>query len=176
MRWWFLAAGVMLAAPAMAQDTPPQIIQSDGSVVVKSSGDADGSAKTDPLVQVVETALKVSFVCADTGCAGSSSQLTAEGEAGDAATITFTPMADGLHASVAGQAMSLVVKQGQAFDLRIHWSNGHRVSFDLYRTDPATGIASMESRDVQLKGNVQDLSFKASHGTLTLLSQSYLLR
>ncbi len=176
MRFCFLAAALVMAAPAMAQDAAPHIIQSDDAVVVKSQGDADGTARTDPLTQVAEVALKLSFTCTDTGCGGASSQLTAEGEGGDAAAITFTPAADGLHAIVAGQAYRLVVKQGQTFDLRIHWNDGHRVSFDLYSTDPSTGISNMESHDAVLTAGVQDLAFRASHGTLTLVSQNYRLR
>ncbi len=174
MRIWLLAA--LMAAPAMAQDVEPHIIQSPVAFVVTSQGDTDGTAKTDPLTQVAEAALKVNFTCADTGCAGASSRLTVEGEAGDSAAITFTPAADGLHASVDGQAYGLVVKQGEAFDLRIHWTDGHRVSFDLYRTDPASGVSNMESHDAQLAAGVQDIAMSASHGTLTLLSQNYLLR
>lgn len=176
MRLWLLAMGLAVAAPVTAQDIEPHIIQSPTAVVVASQGDADGTARTDPLTQVAEAALKVSFTCADTGCGGASSRLTVEGEAGDTAAITFTPAADGLHASVNGQAYGLVLKQGQAFDLRIHWTDGHRVTFDIYRTDPASGISNMESRDVTLKAGVQDIALSASHGTLTLLSQNYLLR
>lgn len=179
MRAWMMMAGVLVAGQAVAQaadEAAPRIIQSDAVVVVKSAGDADGTARTDPLTQVAEVALKLSFTCADTGCGGASSQLTAEGATGDAAAIVFTPAADGLHAAVGGQTMGLVVKQGETFDLRIHWNDGHRVTFDLYRTDPASGVSTMESRDAVLKGGVEDLAFTASHGALTLVSQNYRLR
>ena len=179
MRIWVLVlGGMMVAMSAAAQDTASpdahvRLYQSDQALVIKSQGDAGASAKTDPLSTVNEVALKLSFVCAETGCAGASAHMTVESIGGDTAAITLTPAANGLRADVDGQPVALVLKQGEAFDLRIHWNAGHRVTFDLYHNDPTTGASSMESHDAKLTSNVRDLAMSTSHGALTLLSQTY---
>ena len=161
------------AVPAFAEDAPAHLYTSNSAVVVKGIGDTDATAKTDPLDLVDEIALQASVICGDSGCAGAQTEIRIETDSSTSAALTFTPVADGLRAEVAGQPVTLALKQGETFQVRIHWNAGHRVTFDLYRTDPATGSSAMESHEVQLDSPVRDLALRASHSQLTLLNQAY---
>ncbi len=162
-----------VAARAVADDAPARLYTSNSAVVVKSTGDTDATAKTDPLDIVDEIALKASVDCGDTDCMGAQAVMAIETEDGASAALTLTPTGNGVHADIAGQPVGLAFKPGETFQVRIHWNAGHRITFDLYRTDPATGASNMESHQVQLHAPVRDLALRASHSQLTLLDQAY---
>jgi len=74
------------------------------------------------------------------------------------------------------QGYKMSPKPGDDFDLRIHWTNGNRVTFDLYGKNPVTGLETMESHDIQLDAGIKQLSMRASGGDLTLEKQNYTFR
>lgn len=178
MRLMILMTGLLLATPDPAQE--PRLYENSQPVQLQAAGDTDASAQTDPLGQVDEVAMKVRFDCATPGCDWSFFQMQALPEDGEGATATFTATPEALKGGVTkgdrdidAKPFDAPLKPGETFDLRMHWTTGHRVSFDIYRTDPVSGASSMESQDVQLDGNVERVAMKASHGTLTILSQTY---
>lgn len=175
----------ILAAPAFAADKPTGY-QSSAPLSLSAAAGETNTAKSDPLTDVTRVDLVVRLKCADDNCATAAFGLSIDDEAGEAAALTFTATEDGkLQAKVtkvggtgeeAVQSYQMSPKPGDDFDLRIHWNNGNRVTFDLYGRSPVTGLETMESHDIQLDSAIKQLSMRASGGDLTLEKQSYTFR
>lgn len=179
-----MVAALALAGQASAQDDP-RTYQPGHIISVKAAPGQTSTAHSDPLSFVHEVALHLQFTCAAATCEQAKAEVGVDSGADQAATLTLTPQNGHLQASLAksdGTAVTSPVdfkvapSRTEAFDLRIHWDAGHRVTFDLYRTDPATGASSMESRDVKLNDNVHQLNFRVSGGELKVLDQAYIFR
>ncbi|MGN6209800.1 hypothetical protein [Asticcacaulis sp.] len=175
----------ILAAPAFAADKPTGY-QSSAPLSLSAAAGETNTAKSDPLTDVTRVDLVVRLKCADDNCTTAAFGLSIDDEAGEAAALTFTATEDGkLQAKVtkvggtgeeAVQSYQMSPKPGDDFDLRIHWNNGNRVTFDLYGRNPVTGLETMESHDIQLDSAIKQLSMRASGGDLTLEKQSYTFR
>ncbi|MDV6332787.1 hypothetical protein [Asticcacaulis sp. 201] len=171
------------AVPAFAAD-PVVPYQSIAPLSLKAEAGKQNTAQSDPLTDVTQMDLALKFTCAAANCDQAAFQLLLEGEGNDVAQIGFTAQ-DGLlkgavsknTGDVAGkaEAFQLAPSPGEAFDVRVHWTSGNRVSFDLYRKD-ATGREVMESHDVQLSARVHHLFLRVSSGDLVLLKQTYKFR
>ncbi len=178
-------SGLILAMPAFAADKPTGY-QSPVPLSLSAAAGETNTAKSDPLTDVTRVDLVVQLKCADAGCATAAFGLSIDDEQGEAAALTFTATEDGkLQAKVtkvggtgeeAVHAYAMSPKPGDNFDLRIHWSNGNRVTFDLYGKNPVTGLETLESHDVQLNAGIKQLSMRASGGDLTLEKQNYTFR
>ena len=163
-------SGLILAMPAFAADKPTGY-QSSAPLSLSAAAGETNTAKSDPLTDVTRVDLVVRLKCADDNCATAAFGLSIDDEAGEAAALTFTATEDGkLQAGVtkvggageeAVQGYTMSPKPGDDFDLRIHWTNGNRVTFDLYGRNPVTGLETMESHDIQLDAGVKQLSRRA---------------
>ena len=188
MRFIWMAAALM-AAPAFADDAP-RLYQSDTAIEIKAAPGATSSAQTDPLVRVNQINLTLSFTCAQAAkgaapCGQSAFELLAESDGSDKAALNLAAK-DGVlqpgavrrqgDASLPPEVYKLTPRPGETFDVHIHWTQGNRVSFDLYRKDPVTEAETMESQDVQLSGPVQDLKMWVTGGSLVISHQIYLFR
>jgi hypothetical protein len=182
------SALILLQIPAnaaFAADRPAGY-QSAAPLSLSAAAGETTTAKSDPLTDVTRVDLVVRLTCADDNCATAAFGLSIDDEQGEAAALTFTATEDGkLQAKVtkvggtgeeAVQAYAMSPKPGDSFDLRIHWSNGNRVTFDLYGRNPVTGLETMESHNIQLDAGIKQLSMRASGGDLTLEKQSYTFR
>jgi hypothetical protein len=175
----------ILAAPAFAADKPTGY-QSPAPLSLSAAAGETNTAKSDPLTDVTRVDLVVRLKCAEESCATAAFGLSIDDEQGAAAAMTFTATEDGkLQAKVtkvggagaeAVQAYNMSPRPGDDFDLRIHWSNGNRVTFDLYGKNPVTGLETLESHDIQLDAGIKQLSMRVSGGDLTLMKQSYTFR
>jgi len=180
-----VASTLILAVPAFAADRPAGY-QSAAPLSLSAAAGETNTAKSDPLTDVTRVDLVVRLTCADDNCATAAFGLSIEDEQEEAAALTFTATEDGkLRAKVtkvggtgeeAVQAYNMSPRPGDDFDLRIHWTNGNRVTFDLYGRNPVTGLETMESHDIQLSAGIKQLSMRASGGDLTLEKQNYTFR
>ncbi len=179
-----MMAALAMAGSASAQDDP-RTYQPDHVISVKADPGQTSIAHSDPLSFVHEVALHLQFTCAQATCDKAQAQVGVDGAADQAITLTLVPQGGRLQASLVksdGTVMATPVSfkvapsQTEAFDVRIHWDAGHRVTFDLYRTDAATGASSMESRDIKLNDTVHQLNFRVSGGELKVLDQAYIFR
>ena len=180
-----IVSGLILAGSAFAADKPTGY-QSPAPLSLSAAAGETNTAKSDPLTDVTRVDLVVRLKCADANCATAAFGLSIDDEAGEAAALTFTATEDGkLQARVtkvggtgeeAVQAYKMFPKPGDSFDLRIHWSHGNRVTFDLYGKNPVTGLDTLESHDIQLDAGIKQLSMRASGGDLTLEKQNYSFR
>ena len=180
-----VVSGLILAVPAFAADKPTGY-QSPAPLSLSASAGETNTAKSDPLTDVTRVDLVVNLKCADANCATAAFGLSIDDEQDEAAALTFIAGEDGkLQAKVTkvggtgeetSQAYTLSPKPGDSFDLRIHWSNGNRVTFDLYGKNPVTGLETLESHDIQLDAGIKQLSMRASGGALTLEKQNYTFR
>jgi hypothetical protein len=180
-----VVSALILANAAFAADKPSGY-QSSAPLSLSASAGETNTAKSDPLTDVTRVDLVVRLKCADDNCATAAFGLSIDDEQGEAAAMTFTAGEDGkLQAKVtkvggtgaeAIQSYNMSPKPGDSFDLRIHWNNGNRVTFDLYGKNPVTGLETLESHDIQLDAGIKQLSMRASGGALTLEKQSYRFR
>jgi|GEM_PF-1155879 len=180
-----LTSMILGQAPAFAADRPAGY-QASAPLSLSAGPGQTNTAQSDPLTDVTRVDLVVRLKCADETCATAAFGLSIDDEAGEAAALTFTPAEDGrLQAKltkIGGGGEEVVQgygqspRPGESFDLRIHWSNGNRVTFDLYGKNPVTGLETMESHDIQLDANIRQLSMRVSGGDLTLMKQTYTFR
>lgn len=187
-----IAAAALIAGPALAQDKSadkpadaPRFYQADTPVTLSAAPGAYKEVVSDPLTQVNEIALQLRFTCAPADCDKAGFQLQARADALDSANLSFQIKNGTLQATsmkfeediyVQEKTFKVSPKPNETLDVRIHWTSGGRVTFDIYRKDPDTGATTMESQDVQLGGYVADLATRVSGGDLTILKQSYRFR
>jgi hypothetical protein len=190
-----VAIGLALAGPVMAQtapaappdaapvkdEAPPRLYQADAAIVVKAPTGESRSVQTDPLGSVRKIGVTLSFTCSEATCSDSSYELTVKGRGGEAAAFDVIGQGGKLIGRVArgdgagNQALIGTPRAGETYDLRISWSNGNRVTFDLYRHD-GSGRDLMESHDVQLSSPVDTLSIRVTSGELQVAKQVYTFR
>jgi hypothetical protein len=180
-----ILTSVILVTPAFAADKPTGY-QSLAPLSLSADPGKTNTAQSDPLADVTRVDLVVRLKCADTSCTTAAFGLSMDDEHDEAAALTFTATEDGkLQARVTKvggngeevvQTYGLSPKPGENFDLRIHWNNGNRVTFDLYGKNPLSGLETMESHDIQLDAGVKKLSMRVSGGDLTLMKQNYTFR
>jgi len=190
MKIWMAAAiGLVWAGPVMAQtpadapagDEAPRLYQADKAISVKAPTGETRSVRTDPLATVRKIAVTLSFGCSEATCSDSSYELALKDKDGQSAVFDVTGQAGKLIGRVArsdgagNQALIGTPKAGETYDLRISWSNGNRVTFDLYRHD-GSGRDLMESHDVQLSSPVDTLSMQVTSGELQVQKQTYTFR
>ncbi len=192
-RWAAIILGVALAGPAMAQtpaapagsqasdEGPPRLYQADKAIAVKAPAGQSRSVQTDSLGSVRKIVVTLSFGCAEATCSDSSYELAIKGSGGQDAVFDVTGQGGKLIGRVArsdgagNQALIGTPKAGETYDLRISWSDGNRVTFDLYRHD-GSGRDLMESHDVQLSSPVDTLSMRVTSGELQVSKQVYTFR
>lgn len=188
---FFLLA--MAAAPAGAQtsaaptlavpsdDAPPRLYQADTPIAIKAPTGESRSVQTDPLVTVRKVGVSLSFGCSEATCSDSSYALAVKGKDGQSAVFEVLGQGGRLLGRVArsdgaGNASLIgTPTTGETYDLRISWTSGNRVTFDLYRHD-GSGRDRMESHDVQLSSPVDTLSMRVTSGELQVQKQAYTFR
>jgi hypothetical protein len=179
-----VAAQTTPAAPpvdAAITDDAPRLYQADTAISVKAPTGESRSVHTDPLGPVRKIGVTLSFGCSEATCSDSSYELAIKGADGQSAVFDVTGQAGKLIGRVArsdgagNQALIGTPKAGETYDLRISWSNGNRVTFDLYRHD-GSGRDLMESHDVQLSSPVDTLSMRVTSGELQVAKQVYTFR
>ncbi|WP_443750501.1 hypothetical protein [Asticcacaulis solisilvae] len=169
------------AAPPAADDAPPRLYQADKAIAVKAPTGETRSVQTDPLSSVRKIGVTLSFDCSEATCSDSSYELAVKGADGQSVVFDVTGQGGKLIGRVArsdgagNQALVGTPKPGETYDLRISWSNGNRVTFDLYRHD-GSGRDLMESHDVQLSAPVDTLSMRVTSGELQISRQVYTFR
>jgi len=177
---------LILPCAAFAADKPTGPYVAPDALSLQADSGKTNVASSDLLTDVTRVDLVVRLNCAEANCATAAFGLSIDGQADDAAALTFSAGADGHLVSsltkVAGngqggeQAFRLTATPGDSFELRIHWNNGDRVTFDLYGRDPVSGMSAMESHDVQLAGDIKQLSMRVSGGEMILEKQTYTFR
>ncbi len=173
--------GQSQTAPAPPADDAPRLYQADTPIAIKAPTGETRSVQTDPLGPVRKIAVTLSFACSEATCSDSSYALVVKGRGGESAVLDVTGQAGKLLGRVArsdGAGNASLVgtpKTGETYDVRISWSNGNRITFDLYRHD-GSGRDMMESHDVQLSSPVETLGMQVTSGELQVVKQAYTFR
>jgi len=140
---------------------------------------------SDSLDQIKQINLRLRFSCLKPDCNAALAKFVVNSADGQVAVLSLRPRGDVLTVQIdqgeggrppAPEFYSLTLKTGETFDLRLHWTEGHRVSFDLYKADISMLGSTMESHDAQLSSNVQNLQMQVQEAELTLVNQTFVFR
>lgn len=178
-----LALTAFIAGPVSAQDKPadlPRQYEALKPVTIAAAAGNEKIATSDPLTDTRKIALSISFKCASDTCADAGLRFIAADEAGEGPEVAFSArdgaLAGALRQGETAAGFDMAPKAGETFDLRLYWSNGNRLTADLYRRDPVSGRETMESRQVRLTGDVHSLITHVTGGELTIVRQAYTFR